>query len=125
MAHTKYKFDPESLQFKKQDTSFKSKFIREYLVVMVMGVLIAIGLLLISTYVIVSPATRKMHRENRLISQDYKEQLKRYSQTEKVLKDIEKRDDNLYKAVLESDPKENKADTVSSYLALLQKIEKM
>lgn len=125
MTKVKYKFDPESLQFKKQDDSFKAKFIREYLGVIIAGIFIAMGLLLISTYLIVSPEMRKLRRENRVISQDYKEQVKRYAQTEKVLKDIEKRDDNIYKAILESDPNEQKADTISSYLALLQKTEEM
>jgi murein DD-endopeptidase MepM/ murein hydrolase activator NlpD len=125
MTKVKYKFDPESLQFTEQDVSFKSKFIRQYLGVIIAGILIAFCLLFISAYVVVSPETRKMHRENRLISKDFKEQMQRYAQTEKVLKDVEKRDDNIYKAVLESDPKELKSDTVSSYIAFLQKTENM
>jgi len=125
MSKVKYKFDPESLQFTGQDTSFKSQFVRQYLGVFVAGILIAFFLLFISAYIIVSPETRKMRRENRLLGKDFKEQIQRYSQTEKVLKDIEKRDDNIYKAVLESDPKEQKSDTISSYLAFLQKTEKM
>jgi murein DD-endopeptidase MepM/ murein hydrolase activator NlpD len=125
MVHSKYKFDPESLQFHVQDNSFRAKFFREYLGVIVAGILISIGLLLISSYIIVSPETRKMRRENKLIKQDFKEQIKRYSQTEQVLRDIEKRDDNIYKAVLESDPKELKSDTISTYLMLLKKTEEM
>jgi murein DD-endopeptidase MepM/ murein hydrolase activator NlpD len=125
MAKVKYKFDPESLQFKEQDTSFRSKFIRAYLVVVIAGILVAIFLLFLSTYVVVSPEDRKLRRENKMIRDDFKEQIERYAQTEKVLKDIEKRDDNIYKAILESDPKENKADTISSYLAFLQKTEDM
>jgi murein DD-endopeptidase MepM/ murein hydrolase activator NlpD len=125
MVKEKYKFDPESLQFTKQDTSFRSKFIREYLGVIVTGILIAFGLLVVSTYIVVSPQDRKMRREIRLIRKDYKEQVERYGQTEKVLKDIEKRDDNIYKAVLESDPKKLKSDTISSYLTLLDKTENM
>jgi murein DD-endopeptidase MepM/ murein hydrolase activator NlpD len=125
MAKVKYKFDPESLQFKEQNVSFKSKFVRQYLGVIISGILIAFFLLFISAYVVVSPETRKMRRENKLISRDYKEQLIRYSQTEKVLKDVEKRDDNIYKAVLESDPKELKSDTISSYIAFLERTENM
>jgi len=125
MVKVKYKFDPESLQFTEQDASFKSKFVRQYLGVIISGILIAFFLLFLSAYVVVSPETRKMNRENRLISKDLNEQMKRYAQTEKVLKDVEKRDDNIYKAVLESDPKELKSDTISSYIAFLQRTENM
>ncbi len=125
MAHTKYKFDPESLQYKELDASFRAKFIREYLGVIIAGIFIAFGLILVSSYVIVSPETRKLRRENKMLGEVYKDQVKRYAQTENVLKDVEKRDQNIYKAVLESDPNEAKGDTISSYLALLQKTQGM
>jgi murein DD-endopeptidase MepM/ murein hydrolase activator NlpD len=125
MAKVKYKFDPESLQFTKQDLSFKSRFIREYLGVIVAGILIAVGLIVVSTYLIVSPQNKKMRRENRMISQDLKDQIQRFNQTQRVLRDLEKRDENIHKAILESEPKDLSSDTVSSYLAFLQKSETM
>jgi septal ring factor EnvC (AmiA/AmiB activator) len=113
MAHVKYKFDPESLQYKVQDNSFKSRFFREYLGVIIAGILISIGLLIVSSYIIVTPSARKSRRENIQSSEAVVEFSQRLNQTEKVLKDIEKRDENIYKAVLESNPDDNSFDSIS------------
>ncbi len=87
---TKYKFDPESLQFTEQDT--KSKFLRTYIGVGVAGMLIAIALLFVSAYIIVPPSLRKMRRVNTQASSDLEDLSEKYAQMEKVLKDLEKRD---------------------------------
>ncbi len=121
MTKTKYKFDPESLQFTEQNT--KSRFIRTYIGVVVAGVLIAIALLFVSAYIIVPPSLRKMKRENSQASQDLKDLTEKYEQMEKVLKDIEKRDENIYKAILESDPNETKNDSASEVVELLKMFE--
>jgi murein DD-endopeptidase MepM/ murein hydrolase activator NlpD len=121
MARTKYKFDPESLQFTEQDT--RSKFVRTYIGVIVAGILIAIALLFVSAYVIVPPSLRKMKRENNQASQDLKDLTQKYEQMEKVLKDIEKRDENIYKAILESDPNEAQNDSASEVVEILKMFE--
>lgn len=121
MAKTKYKFDPDSLQFTEQDT--KSKFLRTYIGVIVSGVLIAIALLFVSAYIIVPPSLRKMRRENTQASKDLKDLTEKYQQMEKVLNDIEKRDENIYKAILESDPNESKNDSLSEVTEMIRMFE--
>jgi len=121
MVKTKYKFDPESLQFTEQDT--KSKFLRTYLGVIVAGTLIAIALLFVSAYIIVPPTIRKMRRENTQASKDLADLTEKYAQMEKVLKDLEKRDNNIYKAILESDPNENENDSASEVMNVLKMFE--
>ncbi len=120
MAHTKYKFDPESLQYTAHETSFRSRFVREYIGVIIAGIMISIGILLISAYIIVTPSTRKIRRENRQSNEALIDLSQRFSQTEKVLKDLEKRDENIYKAVLESNPEDNKQDSISSIKTMLE-----
>ena len=121
MAKTKYKFDPDSLQFTEQDN--KSKFIRTYISVVVAGMLIAIALLFVSAYIIVPPSLRKMRRENVQAKEDLQNLKEKYEQMEKVLKDIEKRDENIYKAILESDPNETKNDSTSETAEMLRMLE--
>ncbi len=101
----KYKFDTDSLQFKKQ--SRKYRFFKSYIGVFVAGILIGIAFLFISAYIITTPTIRKMRRENSQASEDLKALKLQYERIEKVLKDLEKRDANIYKAVLESDPNVN------------------
>lgn len=123
MTKIKYKFDPESLQFTEQDTSFKARFFREYLGVFVAGILIAIALIFVSAYVVIPPATRKMRRENEQAMNEMIDLTKKYEQMEKVLRDLEKRDENIYKAILESDPNEIKEDSVSEVVKVMKMFE--
>lgn len=113
----KYKFDPESLQFTKQST--KSRFIKTYLRVIVSGIIIGIVFLFVSAYIITTPGIRKLRRENTQAGKDVKKLTEQYERMEKVLNDLEKRDENIYKAVLESDPKENVDDTLTSEVKMV------
>jgi len=123
MTKVKYKFDPESLQYTQQDISFKARFFRVYLGVIIAGIFIAIALLFISAYVLIPPATRKMRRENEQAMKEMVDLTQKYEQMEKVLKDLEKRDENIYKAILESDPNENSADSVSEVVKVMKMFE--
>jgi murein DD-endopeptidase MepM/ murein hydrolase activator NlpD len=64
-----------------------------------------------------------MKRENNQASQDLKDLTQKYEQMEKVLKDIEKRDENIYKAILESDPNEAQNDSASEVVEILKMFE--
>lgn len=123
MTKVKYKFDPESLQFTGQDESFKSKFVREYLGVIVAGLFIAFALLILSAYVNFSPEIREKRRHGRNANEVYQELSNKFDEMEKVLKDLEKRDENIYKAILESDPKEHAQDSISQVSKMLKILE--
>jgi murein DD-endopeptidase MepM/ murein hydrolase activator NlpD len=107
MEDNRYMFDPENLKFEEQDQSFKKKFFRMFFGLLMSGIVIAFILLLVSSYVIVSPSTRKKIRENEKLKQELRVLTKRFLQTEKVLEDIKKRDENIYKVIMESDPYTN------------------
>lgn len=108
MDNNRYMFDPENLKFEGQDQSFKKRFFRMFFGLLMSGIVIAFILLLISSYVIVSPSTRKKIRENNKLKQELRVLTKRFLQTEKVLEDIKKRDESIYKVIMESDPYLNK-----------------
>lgn len=113
----KYKFDPESLQFTKQST--KSRFIKTYLSVILSGFVIGIVFLFVSAYIITTPNIRKLRRENSQATKDVEKLTEQYERMEIVLRDLEKRDENIYKAVLESDPNENIDDTITSEVKMV------
>ncbi len=119
----KYKYDEKSLQFKKQ--SRKYRFIRNYLGIFVAGIGIGIAFLVISAYIITTPSIRKMRRENLQAQKDLNNLKEQYERIEKVLKDLEKRDANIYKAVLESTPiaksKNQSGTNVTEIVDMLQK----
>lgn len=121
MAKAKFKFDPESLQFTKQDT--KSQFIKNFIGVFIAGMAIAIALLFVSSYIVIKPSIKVKKRENTRAQKDLIELREKYAQMEQVLKDLEKRNENVYKVILESDPNENKADSISKVGEVLKMLE--
>ncbi|MBN1250717.1 MAG: M23 family metallopeptidase [Bacteroidales bacterium] len=108
MDKSKFKYDPESLEFKAQDNSLRARFFREFIGQFFTGIVIAFILFLVASYIIVPPKTRKLKRENDQLKKEYANLNERFLETEKVLVDIKKRDENIYKAILESDPNEFK-----------------
>ncbi len=108
----KYKFDEDNLQYTKQSTKYR--LIRDYLGVFIAGVAIGMVFLVISAYIITTPEIRKKRRENLQAINDIEKLTQQYERIEKVLKDLEKRDANIYRAVLESNPKKNDTLEVDS-----------
>ena len=126
MNENRFKFDPENLKFEKQDQSKKARFLKMFFSLLMSGIVIAFLLLLISSYVIISPSTRKKIRENEKLKQELRVLTKRFLQTEKVLEDIKKRDENIYKVIMESDPQTNDdADSSNALTKILHEIHKV
>ncbi len=107
MAKNEFKFDPISLEYKKAKMSKKERFFKVFLTQFIAGVVIAVILFVGFSYVTESPSERKLKRENSQLNKQYKKQLSRLEQTEKVLKDVQSRDDNIHRAIFETDPTKN------------------
>ncbi len=129
MTKSRFKFDPESLKFEEQDLSFKARFIRMFIGLLMSGIVIAFILLLVSSYVIVSPSTRKKIRENQKLKTELLVLTQRFLQTEKVLDDIKKRDENIYKVIMESDPNEtmevDSSENLTQVLGKMQEVKEI
>jgi murein DD-endopeptidase MepM/ murein hydrolase activator NlpD len=103
MAKVKYRFNTHTLSYDKIVISFKTKFKRFlalFSTTLVSSVLIAVGILQFYE----SPRMRTLHKENERLETQYKLLFKDLLTVEKVLDEIEKRDNNLYRVVFESDP---------------------
>ncbi len=103
MAKVKYRFNAHTLSYDKIVISFKTKFKRFlalFSTTLVSSVLIAVGILQFYE----SPRMRSLHKENERLETQYKLLYKDLLTVEKVLDEIENRDNNLYRVVFESDP---------------------
>jgi murein DD-endopeptidase MepM/ murein hydrolase activator NlpD len=103
MAKVKYRFNAHTLSYDKIVISFKTRFKRFlalFSTTLVSSVLIAVGILQFYE----SPRMRSLHKENERLETQYKLLYKDLLTVEKVLDEIEKRDNNLYRVVFESDP---------------------
>jgi len=126
MNKGKFKFDKESLEYKEQDSSLKARFFREFIGQILTGIVIAFILFFIASYIIVPHSVRKLKRENEQLRNEFVELNERFLETNQVLFDVNKRDDNIYKVILESDPNEFKRrDSVVDINDILKKYEGM
>ncbi|MDP4187064.1 MAG: M23 family metallopeptidase [Bacteroidota bacterium] len=103
MSKIRYRFNPELLVFDKVKTSFRQKFIKGFTFFTASLVVSIIYYLLFSAF-FHSPKEKALIREKNQLLFQYKIMNKKLDQVSKVLKDLEDRDDNIYRTIFEADP---------------------
>lgn len=100
--HT-YKFNPHTLSYEKVVESVRDK-VRKISFTVAFGLVLGVVFMIVGYQIVDSPKERVMKRE---IAQ-YKRQLAsmnaRMARNEKVLEELENRDDNIYRVIFESEP---------------------
>ena len=104
MSDGKYHFNPDSLSYDKVALSFKQKIFRRVLPQIIAGFVIAFLLFLAASYWVDSSREKNMRRENQQLEEQFVVLTQKYEQLNKVLDDIERRDNNIYRAIFESEP---------------------
>ena len=104
MSQKEYRFDPSTLKYDEDNLSAKQKIIRFILTQVLTGIVIAFVLFLSFSYLFETKEEKSLMLENEKLEEEYKILSERFEQTQQVLKDVKKRDDNLYRAIFETDP---------------------
>jgi murein DD-endopeptidase MepM/ murein hydrolase activator NlpD len=103
MASTKYKFDPESLSFDKIRLGFRAVLMRS-LAYFTGSLIIAFIYGLIFTMFVDSPKEKALKREIAQMSIQYDLIHREMANVEKILKQLQETDDNLYRTIFEAEP---------------------
>lgn len=98
-----YKFNPKTLSFEKVKLSFKH-VARRMLWGFLSGIAFALLFIWIAFYVVDSPKEKLLEQENNELQTEIEDLNSRIDLMSKVLLDIEDRDDNVYRTILEADP---------------------
>lgn len=106
MSDKKYHFNPESLSYDKVELSLKQKIVKKVVPQIIAGFVIAFMLFIAFSYWVDSGREKKMKRENKELEQQYIELNKKFDQLDRVLEDLKRRDNNIYRAIFESEPPE-------------------
>lgn len=103
MSKIKYRFNTKSLTYERVRVTFRERFWRvtSYIAT---GLVFATITILVSRQVLPSPSEKKKNREIEALQLQYDLLSKKMSQAERVLKDLEDRDDNIYRTIFESEP---------------------
>jgi murein DD-endopeptidase MepM/ murein hydrolase activator NlpD len=103
MSKVKYRFNTKSLTYEKVRVTFKQRF-WQFASYIATGVVFATITIIASQQFIQSPNEKKKDREIEALQLQFDLLNKKMSQAEKVLKDLEERDDNIYRAIFETEP---------------------
>lgn len=103
MAKIKYKYNPHTLNYEKIQLTIKDKLKTIFTYVLV-GLFFA-GIILAFAYTFFdSPKELSLKRENTQLRKQFELLNRDMNQLSKVLHNIEKRDDNIYRQILETEP---------------------
>jgi murein DD-endopeptidase MepM/ murein hydrolase activator NlpD len=103
MVKSKYRFNPDSLNYDKVRPSLKKRLL---ILVSYLSILLVIAILLNVFYASMfdTPREKILKRENNQLNQQYEILNQKIEHLENVLEDIEKRDDNIYRTIFNADP---------------------
>lgn len=103
MTKSKYRFNPESLSFDKETHSFAKKFWRGVSYFLASAV-ISIAYYVVFSFFFDTPQERGLRRENEELLLQFELINKKFDHISVVLKDVQRRDDNIYRTIFEAEP---------------------
>lgn len=103
MAKTGYRFNPETLSYDKIHISFRKKM-RNVLTKLFSSLSLAVVIFWVMSIFVDSPKEKVLKREKEEILAQYNILNNEVERLDKVLKNLEFRDDNIYRVIFESDP---------------------
>ena len=98
-----YYLDPASLSVKKVRVSLRQRIFRWLRILFVVAFVFAVAFF-ISTYYIESPREKQLSKDLYVAESQYRYLCQRVDELEKVLGDIQNRDNNLYRLIFEAEP---------------------
>ncbi|GBU07580.1 peptidase M23 [Bacteroidales bacterium] len=103
MRKTYYLYDPRTLNYERVYPSWKQRIwvVFRHLLI---GIIVGAGLFALAFYIFDSPLEQQLKKDNRLLLTQYEVLLRRLSESQRVLNDLQERDDHLYRAIFQADP---------------------
>ncbi len=103
MAKVKYYYDPETLSYKKVQQKKGMYFTKFFVSITTFGLAMLLGFIVFS-YFLETPSEKALKREMEHLKLNEDLHSKRIIQFEKVLEDLQKRDNNIYRTFFELNP---------------------
>ncbi|HRU62816.1 MAG TPA: M23 family metallopeptidase [Paludibacteraceae bacterium] len=103
MAKKKYIFNPETLSYEPVEYTFGYK-IRRFLVHTFTGIMIGTLFFFVLALTLQSPEEKQLNDEKNKIEAQYQILERQFNEAQVVLNDLQERDNNLYRVVLQAEP---------------------
>jgi len=103
MPKKKYKFNPDTLSYERIGISFREKSTK---ILAYFSSSLALALIIVVVVInsYETPKTRALKRENQRLLSQYELMKKDLEKIDKVLEELQQRDDNIYRVIFETDP---------------------
>ncbi len=119
MPKSKFKFDPESLQYDNIDPRGIKRVLKVIFTQGISAIVFSVVFYLGFTYFFGTTDEKQLRRENEMLEEQYEVLSERFEQTEIVLEDLKQRDANIYRAIFEAEPPtEDSVITIEDYEAI-------
>jgi len=103
MAKKKYIFNPETLSYEPVEYTFGYK-IRRFLVHTFTGIMIGTLFFFVLALTLQSPEEKQLNDEKNKIEAQYQILERQFNEAQVVLNDLQERDNNLYRVILQAEP---------------------
>ncbi|MCF8335084.1 MAG: M23 family metallopeptidase [Bacteroidales bacterium] len=103
MERYKYKYNPRTVSYEKVKLTWKDKFMR-FLTYFAATLVLAVLYNLIFGAFFDTPREKELIRENNQLQLQYEILNEKFDRVENVLKDLQERDNNIYRVIFETDP---------------------
>ncbi len=110
MARSKFKFNPEDLNYDKLDDSLGARIWR---IVIYVAAIVVIAVLLNVIYSLFfdTPRERQIRRENELLLEQYESLSERKLMVDTVMQEVQRIDKDIYRVIFDTEPVETGADS--------------
>lgn len=103
MARKKFYFNPETIDYEEIQITF-SKRLRQVLFHTLSGILLGVAFFFLFVSIVKSPKEKELSLEKSRMEGQYKALQGQMKEMQTILTDIQERDNNLYRVVLQADP---------------------
>ncbi len=103
MAKKKYKFNPETLSYERVGISIREKS-RKIITYLSSSFALTLIMVVVFLNYYETPRSKALKRENQQLLSQYELMMHDLNRLEKVLAELQQRDDNIYRVIFESDP---------------------
>ncbi|MDX9750158.1 MAG: M23 family metallopeptidase [Flavobacteriales bacterium] len=103
MSELKYRFNPDTLNFERIRLTAWQRF-KRMLLLLTPGLVVGLLGMVLAYQFVDSPKERLLRRENRQMLMQYELINKQLAEVDRVVADLRRRDDNLYRVIFEADP---------------------
>lgn len=103
MAKKKYKFNPDTLSYERVGISWKERIFK-ILTHLSSSLALALIIVLVFLSLYETPKTKSLKRENQRLLSQYELMSKDLEKIDKVLAELQQRDDNIYRVIFEAEP---------------------